>query len=267
MPIEGSSSIQPLDQEEFHALDKTVMKHAFAVHNQLGRFFDENIYQAELVRLCLQEGMPTQREVMISAAHKTFRKDFFLDALFGSGSIYELKCVAGLTGGNESQLINYLLLAGVQHGKLINFRLPSVESRFVSTGLTHEKRQAFHLDLSEFKPAGAQCEHVETLIQSLLKDWGAFLSIELYREAVVHFLGGEEQVVHPVDVVCNNQTIGRKKICLIDGKTALHLSAMTHGLAGYEIHLHRFLSHTKLDSILWINFNQDQVVFKTVLRR
>jgi GxxExxY protein len=265
VPINCPVAIQPLEQEEFHALDKTVMKHAFAIHNQLGRFFDENIYQAELVRRCRQEGISAQREVMISATHGTFRKDFFLDAIFGSGTIYELKCVDGLTGGNESQLINYLLLAGVQHGKLINFRLPSVESRFVSTGLTHEKRREFHVDLSGFQPAGTQCEQVEARIRALLKDWGAFLSIELYREAVVHFLGGEEQMVRPVDVVCDNQTIGRKNICLLDDKTALLLSAMTHGLAGYEIHLRRLLSHTKLDMIQWINFNQGRVSFKTVL--
>jgi GxxExxY protein len=265
VPIESAIPIQPLDQEGFHALDKTVMKHAFAIHNQMGRFFDENIYQAELVRRCLQEGIPAQREVMISATHGTFRKDFFLDVLFSNGAIYELKCVAGLTGGNESQLINYLLLAGVQHGKLINFRLPSVESRFVSTGLIHEKRREFHVDLSGFQPTGAQCEQVETRILALLKDWGAFLSIELYREAIVYFLGGEEQMVRPVDVVCDNEIIGRKNICLLDGKTALLLSAMTHGLSGYEIHLRRLLSHTKLDLIQWINFNQGQISFKTVL--
>lgn len=267
MPIENSVFIEPLDQDAFHALDKEVMKHAFAVHNDLGRFFDENIYQAELVRRCLRDGMPAQREVMISAIHKTFRKDFFLDALFANGVIYELKCVAGLTGGNESQLINYLLLAGVQHGKLINFRLPSVESRFVSTGLTHEKRQAFQVNLSGYQTVGDRDEYVESLIVSLLRDWGAFLSVDLYRDAVVHFLGGSEKVVRPVNVVCDNQTIGRKNVCFLYDKEAIHLSAMTSRLEGYEIHLCRFLSHTMLDSIQWVNFNQDQVTFKTILKK
>jgi GxxExxY protein len=267
MPIECSVPIQPLVQDEFHSLDKIVMKHAFAVHNQLGRFFDEKIYQAELIRRCQQDGIAARHEVMISVTYRTFRKDFFLDAVFSSGAVYELKCVASLAGGNESQLIRYLLLAGVQHGKLINFRPPSVESRFVSTGLTHEKRQTFHLDVSRVQSAGAQCKLVKGLIPALLKDRGAFLSVELYREAVVHFLGGEQQVVCPVEVLCDGQTIGRKNICLIDGKSALHLSAMTHGLVGYETHLHRFLCHTKLDSIQWINFNQDQISFRTVLQK
>jgi GxxExxY protein len=267
VPIENAVFIRSLDQDAFHALDKEVMGHAFAIHNEMGRLFDETIYQAELVRRCVQGGMLAHREVMISAIHKSFRKDYFLDALFSNGAIYELKCVVGLTGGNESQLINYLLLAGVQHGKLINFRLPSVESRFVSTGLTREKRQAFQVDLSGCQTGGSHHEYIESLILSLLRDWGAFLSLDLYRGAVIHFLGGAEEVVRPVDVVCGNQTIGRKNICLLSDKEAVHLSAMTDHFAGYEIHLRRFLSHTKLDSILWINFNQDQVTFKTILRK
>ncbi len=263
MPIESAVFIQPLDQDAFHALDKKVMGHAFSIHNQLGRFFDENIYQAELVRRCVQDGVLAQREVMISAIHKTFRKDFFLDALFASGAIYELKCVAGLVGGNESQLINYLLLAGVQHGKLINFRSTSVESRFVSTGLTHEKRQAFLVDFSGCKKGG----RVEELILPLLKDWGAFLSIDLYREAFVHLLGGSENVVRPVDVVCDEQVVGRKNVCLLDDNEAIHLSAMTNRLDGYEIHLRRLLSHTNLDSIQWVNFNQDQIICKALFKK
>jgi len=260
VPIESSVLIQPLDQDAFHALDKKVMGHAFSIHNQFGRFFDENIYQAELVRRCIQDGMLGQREVMISVTYKTFRKDFFLDVLFAKGAIYELKCVAGLTGGNESQLINYLLLAGMQHGKLINFRLSSVESRFVSTGLTYEKRQAFRIDLSGCKNGG----RVEGLILPLLKEWGAFLSVDLYREALVHLLGGSEKVVRPVDVVCDEQVVGRKMVCLLDDNEAIHLSAMTNRFDGYEIHLRRLLSHTTLDSIQWVNFNQDQITCKTI---
>ncbi|MDK2857414.1 MAG: hypothetical protein PWQ89_533 [Verrucomicrobiota bacterium] len=262
MPIKSSAVIRPLGQDAFHAVDKKVMGHAFAIHNEMGRLFDETIYQTELVRRCVQEGMSAQREVMISVIHKSFRKDYFLDTLFSNGAIYELKCVAGLTGGNESQLINYLLLAGVQHGKLINFRLPSVGSRFVSTGLTHEKRRAFQVDLSECQAGDSHHEYMKSLILSLLRNWGAFLSIDLCREAIVHFLEGSEEAVRPVAVVCDNQPVGRKNICFLGDKEAVHLSAMTDHFAGYEIHLRRFLSHIKLDSILWINFNQNQSPLK-----
>jgi GxxExxY protein len=267
VPIECAIPIQPLDQDLFHALDKTVMKHVFAVHNEMGRFFDEDIYQAELARRCAQEGLSVQREVMITATHKGFRKDFFLDALIENGAIYELKCVSALTGGNESQLINYLLLAGIQHGKLINFRPPSVESRFVSTGLTNEKRRAVCVDRSGWGFQDDLAERVEMLILSLLEYWGAFLSVDFYREAVIHFLGGEDGVMKPVDVESDGRIIGTKKVCSLNGKTAVHLSAMTARMDGYGAHLRRFLTHTSLDSIHWINFNQDQIVFRTILKK
>lgn len=267
MPIKSAIPIEPLDQERFHALDQTVMKHAFAVHNEMGRFFDEDIYQAELARRCVQDGLSVRCETMVSAIHDDFRKDFFLDALIENGAIYELKCVSALTGGNESQLINYLLLAGVQHGKLINFRPVSVESRFVSTGLTHEKRAVYRVDCSGWRPRDKQSERIEALVLSLLEDWGAFLSIDLYREALVHFLGGEAAVMRSVDVVADQRIVGKKQVCSLSSKEAIHLSAMTARMDGYEAHLHRFLTHTTLDSIQWINFNQNQIVFKTILKK
>ena len=243
MPIECSTPLISVAQEEFHELDKEVMKHAFAVHNEMGRFFDEDIYQATLARRCWQAGLSVQREVMVSVTHATFRKDFYLDLLFSSGSVYELKCVSGLINRNDGQLINYLLLTGTQHGKLINFRPFSVESRFVSTGLTHEKRHIFQMDYSAWDPVCERCDFVESLVSGLLHDWGAFLSIDLYRDAVVHFLGGEDQVVRSANVLCGQEVVGRKTACLLDNRTALHLSALSQRFMEYETHLRRQLAH------------------------
>ncbi len=242
------------------------MKYAFAIHNEMGRLFDEDVYQAELARRCCQAGLFAQREVMVSAIHETFRKDYYLDILFSSGSVYELKCVSGLVIRHDGQLINYLLLTGVQHGKLINFRSFSVQSRFVSTGLTYKKRHVFQLDYSAWNPVCERGEFVESLIPVLLNDWGAFLSIDLYMEAVVHFLGGKDQVVRPVDVLCDQQVVGSKPVCLLDRRTALHLSSMSHRLAEYETHLRRQLSHMEVDVLQWVNFDQSLITFKTILK-
>jgi hypothetical protein len=38
MPIKCSVKLQQMDQEQFHAIDKVVMKHAFDIHNTLGCF-------------------------------------------------------------------------------------------------------------------------------------------------------------------------------------------------------------------------------------
>jgi hypothetical protein len=74
VPITCSAQITPLDQEAFHDLDKKVMKHAFAVHNELGRFFDEDVYQTELVQRCVADGLDVKREVMVCVEFKTFKK-------------------------------------------------------------------------------------------------------------------------------------------------------------------------------------------------
>jgi GxxExxY protein len=264
VPIECSIPLCSLSQEEFHELDKEVMKHSFAIHNEMGRLFDEDIYQAELARRCCQAGLSVQREVMISVTHETFRKDFFLDLLFSRGSVYELKCVPGLVNRNDGQLINYLLLTGIQHGKLINFRTFSIESRFVSTGLTHEKRRRFQVDHSGWEPACERGEFIKSLVSVLLKEWGAFLSIDLYRDAVVHFLGGEDQVVKSVDVFCDQDVIGSKRVCLLDDRTALHLSALSQRLVAYESHLRRQLAHMAVDGLQWVNFNKNCIRLKTL---
>jgi hypothetical protein len=39
-----------LAQEEFSALAFEVMRHVFAIHNEIGRFFDEKIYKREPAR-------------------------------------------------------------------------------------------------------------------------------------------------------------------------------------------------------------------------
>ena len=243
------------------------MKHAFAIHNEMGRLFDEEIYQAELARCCRQHGLSVQREVMVSVTHETFRKDFYLDFLVSSGSIYELKCVSGLACRHDGQLINYLLLTGTQHGKLLNFRPFSVESRFISTGLTPQKRREFELDSSAWNSVCDRDEFVKSLIASLMNDWGAFLSIELYREAVIHLLGGKDHVVRPINVLSGGQILGSRKVCLLDNRTALHLSALSHRLMAYETHLRRLLAHSEINEIQWINFDQSRIQFKTIRTR
>ena len=45
MPVTCDVNIGHVGQERFHAVDKVVMRHAFDIHNTLGRFCDERVYQ------------------------------------------------------------------------------------------------------------------------------------------------------------------------------------------------------------------------------
>ncbi len=51
---------------------------------------------------------------------------------------------------------------------------------------------------------------------------------------------------------------------MLKAGTAWHLSAVRQNLPAYETHLERLLSHTRLNSIHWVNFDQRVVTLKTL---
>lgn len=96
MPVACKVVISPVGQEQFHAVDKAVMKHAFDVHNTLGRFCDERVYQDELAHRCRADGLEVHREVLLRVSHAGFSKPYYLDMLVERGVVYELKTVEKL---------------------------------------------------------------------------------------------------------------------------------------------------------------------------
>ncbi len=264
MPVKCDIEFERIDQDQFHALDKAVMRHAFEIHNSMGRFFDERIYQDELAMRCQVDGMAVEREVHLRVMHRDFSKSYFLDMLIERGGLYELKTVDALISEHDRQSINYLLLAGLKHGKLVNMRPPSVESRFVSTTLEPEDRFDFELRAEQFDGTNEKNSiFCETLV-SLLEDWGVFLSVELYREALVHFTNGVDAGVCPVNVVSGGRIVGSQKFCVLNPETAFHISAIRRNHSFYETHMQRLLTHTTLSRIHWVNFDQRKVSLQTI---
>jgi GxxExxY protein len=264
MPIECDIEFERIGQDDFHALDKGVMRHAFNIHNSMGRFFDERIYQDELAARCRADRVRVDREVQLRVTHRNFSKFYFLDMLIEYGGLYELKAVDVLNSGHDRQVINYLLLAGLKHGKLVNMRPPSVESRFVSTTLTPEDRLDFEFCMEQFDGVGQVHEAFSEMLRSLLNDWGVFLSAELYREALVHFFRGKGAGVRPVSVISRGGVVGSQKLCMLDSQTAWHISALRNNVSFYETHILRLLKHTELQRVLWVNFDHRQVTLRTI---
>lgn len=263
MPIECSVEVGATGQENFHALDKIVMRHAFDIHNSFGSLCDEGIYQDELAIRCGQAGVHCLREVELRACHKTFEKSYYLDLLVEQGAVYELKTVESLANAHQNQLINYLLLTGSHHGKLINFRASSVDSRFVSTRLKHTDRLSFQLSELEWQ----QCDEntpLRSALMGLLEDWGTFLDIRLYREALLHLLERPDAGLLPVAIQFDGRTLGFQKMCLLSPKHAWHLTAMKANLRSHETHIKRLMQRTPLNFIHWINLNQNQITLKSL---
>ncbi len=246
MPIIYSGQIRTLTQDQFHKIDHSVTGIAFEIHNALGRLHDEKIYQSAISHRVAKKGMSCEREAEIQVTHKSFKKSYYIDLII-NGVPYETKAGISLSRKHEAQLLNYLLLTNVFHGKLINFRSNSVESKFLSTQLTACKRKNSHIEATDQK-----CEEV---LNSLLEDWGTHLSINLYREALGQLLDSHEGTMCIMD---QGVEVGNQSIDKLPSGEALVISGITQspGINNYETHLRRLLRNSDLPAIQWINFNQ-----------
>jgi GxxExxY protein len=188
MPFKPSTKIKSILEDDFHALDYDVMGLVFSIHNELGRLWNEKIFQNELANRCLKAGFENvQTEVAIQVSYRDFQKFFYIDLLLNNAVVYELKTVKTLSGEHHQQTLNYLLMLGTKHGKLINMRQPSVESRFVSTRLTPEKRYDYTIQVHQWQDIDKNSMWLKQTMIDLIGEWGAFLDTTLFCEAINHF--------------------------------------------------------------------------------
>lgn len=263
MPIE-KPQLNVISEEQFHEIDYLVMKQAFASQNALGRYYDEQIYSNELARLCKDGGFDSvETEVPVSVFHKDFRKTYFLDLLINRSVVYELKTVRAFDGNHRRQLLNYLMLCCLHHGKLLNFRSPRVSHEFVSTTLDSEKRGEYNFNMDEWRESDLGSSRLRGILEDLLADWGAFLESSLYMDAAVHFLGGAEKVTCPIDVHRGNMIVGRQAFNLLNENTAFIVTAIKHE-NDYRKHLKTLLGNTSIECVQWINLNNHDVDFITI---
>lgn len=265
MPVHVGAPVRPMSDAEFDHIEYQVMGLAYEIHNGQGRLCDELVYQGLLALRCKASGFsPVLREVPVLVTYESFEKTYYLDILVNRGFVLELKVVSALTGEHESQVINYLLLTGLQHGKLINMRPGRVEGKRVLTRLTPEKRRQLNFIDMGWQPNGERSRWFKDMMIALLQDWGGFLSIALYQEAIMHFLGGRETVERSVDFVVDAQVVGRQKVKLLDDRTAFSITVVKDKPELYEEHLRRLLRHTHLRAIEWLNMVNHDIAFKTV---
>jgi GxxExxY protein len=164
MPISTPFPLRAIEQKEFVVIDYEVMRHAFASQNELGRLCDEVIYQNDLAARLSAVGLSVRTEVPVTVYHQDFSKTYFLDLVVNDSAIYELKTVTQLVREHEAQLLNYLYLEGVHHGKLINFRPPKVESWFGNTKLTHKLRRQCRLNAERWREPSEASRRLRSIL-------------------------------------------------------------------------------------------------------
>jgi GxxExxY protein len=267
MPILPKYAVEKTTEQKFHELDYAIMRIAFDVHNQLGRFYDEKIYQNKLLSACRRNGIETETEFEVKLTHKDFSKSFFIDLLLNRSSIYELKTIRAIQEPQRIQTLDYLFMTDTNHGKIINFRPPSVEHEFVSTSLNTQARHSFKIIETDWSEHSEKAARIRTILADLLDDWGAFLNTATYQEAICHFLGGGKDIVQPIEIRSESDLLGHQKTPLLSQTETFCLTSVVKDILAYKTHLLRFMSHTRLEFLYWINFNRFEVQFTTLNNR
>ena len=263
MPIAVDVELRHLNQHEFGALAYEVMECVFKVHATLGRFFDEDVYRDAIA--CR---LPSARkEVPITVCFDTFRKDYCMDLLVDGAAVFELKTVDTFSNRHHSQLINYLLLSELPHGKIVNLRSERVQHRFVNTSLTRADRSQFSIDTKAWNVIEESQKELAFWIEAAVRDWGTGLERRLYEEAVIHYLGGPEKVVGKASVTLDSQEVQQQPVLWAGRETIIRVTALDPAsLASHEEHLRRLVNHTHVVALQWINVGNSQLTFKTIRR-
>jgi len=260
MPIQVRTTTCRLDEPAFGKIAYDVMRCVFDVHNEFGRFFDEKIYKRELGR----RFPGTELEIPIEVKFESFHKLFFLDALVGGGAAFEFKTVESLTDRHRSQLLHYLMMADLSHGKLVNLRTEQVQHEFVNTTLRPSDRTGFEVINHGWQEIGDK--PILEWCVAFLRDIGTGLDTNLYEEAVTHYLGGEGQVLQDVEIIYGKTVLGPQKFRLVAPGVTFKVTASSAAPSLFEIHARRLLEHARMDAIQWINVTLNEVSFQTIRR-
>lgn len=264
MPVQIAAKIVKPTKSRFYEIDFIVTGHAHAIHNEFGRLMHEDIYQAGLARCCAADGLPTLREVQILLTHESFQKPYYMDLLVDSAVPVETKANETLVPANTAQTLNYLYLADLNHGSLLNFRPSSVEHEFVSTSLNVEARRRYTLLEDSFTILCPEMRQARERLIHLLDDWGTHLEVAAYREALGYFLCPTDPDKSLVEIHSQAGPIGKQPALMLTPDVSLRVTASRLPLKQMQPHLLRFLSHTRLRGMLWINFNRSKITLTTL---
>jgi GxxExxY protein len=266
MPVEVDADLRVMEEGEFKELAYAVMKYAFKMHNEYGNCFAENLYRDEIAAECQRAGFrEVQTQVPIIVKHGDFQKRYFPDLLVEGGALFEFKVASGLCEEHRAQVLNYLFLMGLPRAKLVNLGAASVEHKFVSTQLTLAERRRYTAIPQDWKSYNKESSRFFHLLLELIADWGCFLQLALYQEALTHFFGGESKVIQDVPVIRNGVQVATRKLHLWTPDTAFKITGFGKQIRTCEEHLRRLLHHTPLRLIQWVNLHQTCITFKTLV--
>lgn len=266
MPIHCPIAIRNLTQPEFDDRDEVVMRCAYASQNALSRMCDERVYETDLALRLLAEGMKNIfTQTPVTVAHDGFEKVYRLD-LVADDALYELKTTTALVAQHDAQALHYAMLVAVNHAKLLNFRPGKVQGRLRFNVMMPDERRRLVWNEAGWRPLSACCKKLYKRLRIVLEDWGGFLDTHLYEEALVHFCGGEAQVVQRVSITRNGVELGTQAMNVHDAGLGFVVTSF-HDASHQRTHLQRLLDATGLRALQWFNLNRATIECVTLERQ
>jgi len=136
------------------SLIEEILKAAKEVHRILGDGFLEQVYEEALHHELTLRGIPSERQYNIDVAYKgiILDKKYTPDMLVDNKIIVEIKTVKDLAIIEETQLTNYLHIANMQAGVLLNFgKKLSVKRRILASPVIGEPTTGTPTDPEQLK--------------------------------------------------------------------------------------------------------------------
>ncbi len=261
MPIYYEQVINSIEETKFHTIDYQVMKDAFNLHNECGRFANEILYKKELAKRCFQAGFEVRSEFPITLDFMGFVKIYRIDLLINNSVIFELKATNGICDLDRIQTINYILFANLNHAKIINFGTPSIETEFVSSSLNYKERLKCNFRIINKNKILSK---VSEIVIAIVSDIGGFLGLEVYKEILFFLLGGKNKLLQYIDIIIDGKVICQQKFYTLDNITAIHISAIRENYENYKKHIYKLIRHTRLKDIVWVNFNKRDIFIERI---
>lgn len=264
MPIETAVPIRAADRQEFYDLDFEMMRHALEIHSEYGGVLDEAIYKNELALRCNAAGLSMEREVLVRVRHGAFTKDYRIDLLMKRCVIVEGKTAERIVSAHRGQTANYLMLANIRFGSLINFQGPSAKREFVTALQDLEERRKFEISTAGW-PRDAQHAKLRDIAVAFCRDIGLSLDAPLYRSAFTFLLGGMSINPAKVPIYSTDVVLGHHLMHLLTPERGLAVTCLEKP-APMRTTLHKLLNHTRLEAISWINLKHHEIQFNEVKR-
>jgi hypothetical protein len=145
-------------------------------------------------------------------------------------------------------------------------RPESVRHEFVNATIRPANRYRFKLDSSRWNLSLAGADRLLEATVCILWDWGAGLELGLYEACLIHWLGGEAEVLNKIPVQGERGVVGQQLIRFAADGVAFKLTAFNAADHHFEEHAWRLLRHVDLKAMLWINIDLEQVTFTSIER-